>query len=159
MDATLHPEAERVSRWPIAAACGLAIASIAAVAAVRLSGMPITVPDAAVAQSRTLNFIDHDDGSVAVVDASDGSLVETIVGQNGFVRGTLRGLARERKRQSIGPQQPFTLVAHVDGRLTLLDPATGRRVDLESFGPTNEREFARMLQPMHPPAATARPGT
>ena len=158
MEATLHHDAESVPRWPIAAACGLVIASIVAVAFVRWSGMPISTPDAAVAQARSLHFVDREDGSVAVVDASDGRLVETLVGQNGFVRGTLRGLVRERKRENIGAEQPFTLVAHVDGRLTLLDPATGRRVDLESFGPTNEREFVRMLQPMQPLAA-ARPGT
>ena len=158
MEATVHPATEHLSRWPIVAACGFVVASVVVVAAVRLSGMPIKTPDAAVAQSRMLHFVDHQDGSVAVVDASDGRLVETIVGQNGFVRGTLRGLTRERKRESIGQEQPFTLVAHVDGRLTLLDPATGRRIDLESFGPTNEREFARMLRPMQPVAAV-RPGT
>ena len=29
--------------------------------------------------------------------------------------------------------------------LTLDDPATGERVDLDSFGPTNVAEFARFL--------------
>jgi len=66
-------------------------------------------------------------------------------GTNGFLRGTLRGLARERKRQGIGPEAPFRLTAHDDGRLTLADPATGRRVDLESFGPTNAAVFSQLL--------------
>jgi putative photosynthetic complex assembly protein len=133
--------------WPIAAACGLVIASVVAVAAFRLSGAPVSTPDAAAIATRDLRFIDRADGSIAVVDVRDGRLVENIVGENGFIRGTLRGLARERRRQGIGPEQPFQLVAHVDGRLTLLDPATGRRVDLESFGPTNSGAFARMLMP------------
>jgi hypothetical protein len=30
-------------------------------------------------------------------------------------------------------------------RLTLADPATGERVDLESFGPTNAAAFAQLL--------------
>ena len=42
--------------------------------------------------------------------------------------------------------QPFLLASHSDGRLTLIDPATKRRVDLESFGPTNEAVFTRLLQ-------------
>jgi putative photosynthetic complex assembly protein len=144
-------------QWPIVAACGLVLASIAAVAFVRASGMPISVADAPTIESRSLRFVDRADGSVAVIDTADGRLVENIVGQNGFVRGTLRGLARERKRQGIGPEQPFNLVAHADGRLTLVDPATGRRVDLESFGPTNEGEFARMLEPVRQTAAATRP--
>ncbi len=132
-------------QWPIAAACGLVIASICAVGAVRLSGMPISTPDAPTSVERDLRFVDRTDGSVDVLDARDGHVVDSVVGESGFVRGTLRGLARERKRQGIGPDQPFRLVAHVDGRLTLFDPATGRRVDLESFGPTNAAAFAHML--------------
>lgn len=132
-------------RWPIPAACALALASIAAVAAVRLSGMPIGVADAAPVSERALRFIDRPDGSIAVIDAGDDRVVDSVTGESGFVRGTLRGLARERKRQGIGAEQPFRLVARADGRLTLLDPATGRRVDLESFGPTNAAAFAHML--------------
>jgi len=36
-------------------------------------------------------------------------------------------------------------VARTDGRITLMDPATGQRIDLESFGPTNTAEFARFF--------------
>ena len=51
----------------------------------------------------------------------------------------------ERKRQGIDDVIPFTLIGRADGRLTLLDTATGRRVDLASFGPTNAAVFARIL--------------
>jgi putative photosynthetic complex assembly protein len=145
------------ARWPIPAACGLVIASIAVVSAVRLSGATISVPDAPVVATRDLRFIDRVDGSIAIIDASDGRVVDEVVGQSGFVRGTLRGLARERKRQSIGPEQPFTLVAHADGRLTLMDKATGRRVDLESFGPTNAGQFAHILTAAEHAAASTQP--
>jgi hypothetical protein len=47
--------------------------------------------------------------------------------------------------REIGPQPPFELAARADGRLTLTDPATGARIDLESFGPTNAGVFARLL--------------
>ena len=137
--ASQHPQ------WPIPAACGLVLASILAVAAVRLSGMPISQPDAAAVSERALRFVDRPDGSIAVIDADSDRVVDSVTGESGFVRGTLRGLARERKRQGIGAEQPFRLVARADGRLTLMDPATGRRVDLESFGPTNAAAFAHML--------------
>ncbi len=131
--------------WPIMAACGLALSTIVLVGAFRLSGARITEPDAAAVTTLQLRFLDRADGSIAVVDAGSDRVIEHIVGQNGFVRGTLRGLARERRRQGIGAEPPFQLIARADGRLTLLDPSTGRRVDLESFGPTNSAEFARLL--------------
>ena len=40
---------------------------------------------------------------------------------------------------------PSELIGRADGRLTLEDPTTGRRVDLESFGPTNAGVFAQLL--------------
>ena len=149
------PPAARRPNWPLAAAGALALASIAAVAAVRLSGMPIQVPDAPTVSESALRFIDQPDGSIAVVEDASGRLVDRVTGESGFVRGTLRGLARERKRLGLGAEQPFRLVAHADGRLTLLDPATGRRVDLQSFGPTNARPFAHMLSAATTPTLAA----
>jgi putative photosynthetic complex assembly protein len=60
------------------------------------------------------------------------------------LRSTLRALARERHRENIGPQAPFVLVGRTDGRLTLLDPSTGQRIDLEAFGPSNAAVFASL---------------
>ncbi len=142
-------------RWPLLAAGILVAVSIGGVAAVRLSGMPISQPDAPVLMSRTLVFNDRSDGGIDVVDAREHRVIETVEGQAGFVRGTLRGLARERRRAGIGPDAPFELVAHTDGRLTLLDPSTTRRVDLESFGPTNLAAFAHLFT-IPPQASTAR---
>jgi len=149
------PSLPRFRNWPLAAAGALALSSIAAVAAVRLSGVPIHVPDAPAMRESTLRFVDQSDGSIAVLDGASGRLVDRVTGESGFVRGTLRGLARERKRSRIGPEQPFRLVAHADGRLTLLDPATDRRVDLESFGPTNASAFAHMLSAATTPTLAA----
>jgi putative photosynthetic complex assembly protein len=85
------------------------------------------------------------------IDARDGRIVAEIHGEQGFVRGSLRALTRERRARELGPEIPFELIAHADGRLTLLDPATGQRVNLESFGPTNAGNFARLLaQPSAP---------
>ena len=72
---------------------------------------------------------------VAVIDGLSGARIETVTGEQGVLRGALRGLARERKRRDLGSAQPFVLISHADGRLTLVDPATGQRIDLESFGP------------------------
>lgn len=121
------------------------LASVIAVAAVRMSGTTIRVPDEAAVAVRELRFEDRPDGSVVVIDAPTRAVIHTITGENGFFRGALRGLARERKRNGLGSEQPFQLIGRADGRLTLVDPATGQRIDLESFGPTNAAVFARFM--------------
>jgi putative photosynthetic complex assembly protein len=124
---------------------GLALAALLGASWVRLSGVPIRAPDAPAVAERALRFEDQADGGVAVIDPRTGQTVDTVTGQAGFVRGTLRGLARERKRNGLGSEQPFLLIGRADGRLTLQDPATGRVIDLESFGPVNAAVFSRLL--------------
>jgi putative photosynthetic complex assembly protein len=89
------------------------------------------------------------DKSVQVLDA-DRAEVYRVVGEAGFVRGILRGMARERRRLGKGPEQPFELSLDA-GLLTLRDLATGGQVELTAFGPTNAGAFARML--LEPPPA------
>ncbi len=132
-------------RGPLLAAGALVVAVVVAVAAVRLSGAEIRAPDAPAVVTLQLRFEDRPDGGIAVIRATDNVLVDTITGQSGFVRGTLRGMARERRRQDFDNGPPFELIGRADGRLTLRDPSTGRIVDLESFGPVNASEFARLL--------------
>lgn len=139
-------------RTPLVLIGATLMAVLVAVAAVRLSGVDIREPDAAAVQTRALRFEDRPDGSIAVIDARSGLVVHRVTGEAGFVRGTLRGLARERKRLGGGPDQAFELVARADGRFTLVDPVTGRRVDLDSFGPVNAAGFAALLYVGLPPA-------
>lgn len=134
-----------IPRGALLAMVSVALFALFAAAAVRLSGVEVREPDAPAAATRMLRFDDRPDGSIAVSDANTGAAVESFVGEQGFVRGVLRGLARERRARGLGPEQPFELIGRADGRLTLHDPATGRLVDLESFGPTNAAVFARLL--------------
>jgi len=142
-----HPLTAGFPRGPLLALGALVISSVLAVSVVRLTGVgAVHVADAAAVSVREFRFEDRADGSIAVLDASGRQLVDTVApGTNGFLRGTLRGLARERKRQGVGPEVPFRMVGHADGKLTLEDPGTGRRVDLGSFGPTNAAVFAQIM--------------
>ena len=106
-------------------------------------------PDASPAQVLQLRFEDRPDGSIAIIDYKTGKQIDAVQGEAGFVRGTLRGLAQERKRRGLDSGPPFELIYRADGRLTLSDIATGRMVDLESFGPTNAGSFYRLLDPVH----------
>jgi len=142
-----------VPRGALLAVGALLLATMIAVAAVRISGMPIRMPDADPAVTRLLRFEDRPDGGVAVIDARAGREVVVLTGEQGFLRGALRSLSHERMRRGLGPEQPFELIGRTDGRLTLIDPATSQRIDLESFGPTNAGVFARLLETGAPAAS------
>ena len=86
------------------------------------------------------------DGGIDIHDAADGATISTVPpGVGGFVRATMRGLARERRREDIGEEIPFTLTRWTDGTVSLEDKTTGRRVNLDAFGPTNAEAFARLF--------------
>lgn len=104
------------------------------------------VPAYAPIVERSLRFEDRADGSILVRDAqSNTEIAKVLPGTNGFLRSTMRGLARERKRREIGSEPPFLLAIRTDGRLSLGDPATGRYLDLDAFGPTNADVFRHFL--------------
>jgi hypothetical protein len=105
----------------------------------------IREPDASPVKVLQLRFEDRPDGSIAVIDYKTGKQIDAVQGEAGFVRGTLRGLAQERRRRGLDSGPPFELIYRADGRLTLSDTATGRLVDLESFGPTNAGTFFRLF--------------
>ena len=80
-----------------------------------------------------------------MIDAGSGQVLESVQGEQGFLRGILRGLARERRQHSVGSAPPYVLSLRDDGRLLISDPSTGQRIDLASFGPDNAAVFARWL--------------
>jgi putative photosynthetic complex assembly protein len=144
MNAT-NPHPDALPRGLLIAIGVMVVVTLLGVTAVRLSGVSIHTPDAQAVASRSLRFEDGPDGSVAILDGRSGREVERVQGEAGFLRGALRALSRERRMRNLGSEAPFDLIARADGRLTLADPATGERIDLESFGHTNAATFARLL--------------
>ncbi len=113
----------------------------------RAMGHSDSAPAAAPLSVRELVFHDSPDGSILVYDVKDAAAPIDVVAPatNGFLRATMRGLARQRLRQDADHDVPFRLTRWADGRLTLEDPATGRRVEMEAFGIDNEKVFAALL--------------
>jgi putative photosynthetic complex assembly protein len=104
---------------------------------------------------RMLRFEDRKDGAIVVVDHDSGETVRVIEPQGGtFIRGIMRSMFRIRKLESLPHESPFRLAREQDGRLTITDPLTARRVDLEAFGSDNAPTFAILLksQPSRTPA-------
>ena len=155
-----HSHDMALPRVPLLGMAFMVLATVLVVAVVRLSGMDISSASAMPVQAeRLLHFDDRADGAIVVRNARPAAGEAEVLrvvepGSQGFLRGTLRALVRERRLAGQGALLPFHLAAHADGRLTLTDTATQRRVDLESFGPTNAALFAQLLPA--PPAAAGR---
>jgi putative photosynthetic complex assembly protein len=143
---------EIIPRRALWVGAAVLVLTLAAAGAVRWSGANAPHAYERTIAERALQFRDRSDGGIDVVDAASGTTLESVHGEQGFLRGTLRGLARERKRRGLDGQAPLQLIARADGRLTLADASTGEHIDLESFGPTNAAVFARWLP------NTVRPG-
>lgn len=131
--------------WPIYALGVLLLVTLAVVAWERYQHINAPAPvEAAVSWERLLRFQDGSQGEIVVIDARTDQQVALYQGEQGFLRGSLRALMRERVLRGLGPSAPLQLMGHPDGRLTLRDPATGERIALESFGPTNAAVYARL---------------
>lgn len=124
----------------------IAITVVAALAG-RLGDIgTVRLPPSPLVETRDLVFVDRPQGGIAIVDADDGTTI-TVLQPNadGFIRGVMRGVARERRSLGIGSEPPVRLAHREDGRLELIDPQTGREIGLDAFGPTNTQAFARLF--------------
>jgi len=130
----------------IAAALLLAFAIVAAGFGRTTRIGTVHLDESAAWESVRVRFEDRPDGAVVVLDEATGEQRARIAaGEGGFLRGVLRGLARERAQSGIGSTPPFELTRWQDGRLSLQDLATGRRIEIDAFGPDNVASFRRLL--------------
>ncbi len=122
---------------------------------VRLGILPISASPVAIraeaklqpTMTRDLAFADRADGAVVITDTRTGELAKLIArdSQSGFIRGTMRGMMRERRMHKFAENVAFRLAAWPDGSLSLTDTGTGRTIELGAFGATNRAAFAELL--------------
>lgn len=153
-------------RKPLIAFGSLILFSLLLVITARITGYNASqMPPSPSVQSREIRFIDQPDGSTLVVDSAAGATIATLPsGGEGFIRGVLRATNRTRGLSKIPPEAPYRLDQLADGRLTLTDLATGKVIELVSFGHTNVAAFAAFLpgasapdkKPAGPAPATGR---
>ena len=130
----------------VGAATLIAFAILTAWAGRNMDIGAVHMPDVRAYSVLQLRFEDQDGGRVAVRDAADGvTLVTLEPGADAFIRATMRGLASERRREGFGEATPFVLTRWIDGTLSVEDPTTARRINLDAFDPTNAGAFARQF--------------
>lgn len=136
-----------VPRSALIAAGIIIAASVVAAGIGRFTGFgTLRMPESVAVEYRDLRFADLDDGAVQVRDAENDRVVTNLpAGSDGFVRGVLRSLVRDRKGRGINDDIPFRLSRQSNGHLVLEDRATAQRITLNAFGPTNVDAFARLL--------------
>lgn len=152
---TVHSHGDMLPRGTLVTAGALVLFALAATTIVRIAHVapaasPVLMREQAhiaPVKSRDLRFIDRADGAVLIEDADKGGIASIIEpGQKtGFIRGVMRGLARERRSRGIGDGPSFKLTLWQDGELSLVDNATGRTIELTAFGSSNRASFAALL--------------
>jgi putative photosynthetic complex assembly protein len=150
-----HSHADMLPRGTLILAGALVLFAFTATAAVRIANIPAAASPVAMrtankmvpVESRNLRFIDRADGAVVIEDTDKGDTASVIEPgqQTGFIRGVMRGLARERRMRNIGDRPPFNLSLWRDGELSLTDSATGRSIELTAFGSSNRATFLALL--------------
>lgn len=152
-----HDHENTVPGPALACAIALVVVCFGLAAAASLGFVDrLAVPDVtraaaniAPAAERSLRFADQADGTVLISDADDGTriaVIDTDTQSGGFVRGVMRGMARERRMHAIGAEPAFNLTLWEDGSLSLVDTATSRSIELGAFGPDNRTVFLNMLE-------------
>jgi putative photosynthetic complex assembly protein len=114
------------------------------------------IGSSAVVQSQDLVFEKLPDGTMAVLRDGDRSLIATLPSaEEGFVAMTIKGLVRERRKFNVAETMPYRLNGLQNGRLSLVDPVIGTRIELVAFGRTNIGSFAQLLQAATQPTKVA----
>jgi putative photosynthetic complex assembly protein len=142
-----HAQEPPLPRLLLRAVIGLILFSIVAVVIGRFTetGLVMTAPSTPVEQ-RELTFEVLESGELMVKDHQSAQMVALLpVGKDGFIRGVLRGLERGRALSRAQGPEVYTLTRYADGRLSIADPLTDERFDLNSFGRDNLAAFAQLL--------------
>lgn len=144
-----------VPRGALIGAAAVLLFTMAMAGATRVGWIPHSAdPDASraaqnvqPAKSRELRFADRADGAVVVTDANTGETVKVVeFGQGGFLRATMRRMAKARIAAGKGAEPPFELTLWENGALSLSDPQTGREAEIHGFGADHSKIFADMLE-------------
>ena len=145
---TRSDQVETIPRIILRAVGLLVVGTTAAVAYARWTGMPPAARPPVQAEAASAELIIVGDGmsAVTVIEAGTGRVVAVLSGESaGFIAGVQRALSRTRMLQDVPEDAPVRVVRWADGRMSLIDPATGWRVEVHGFGRDNEEAFARLL--------------
>lgn len=97
--------------------------------------------------SRDVTFVKREDFSLDVYDVNTGALIENVVAKRDpFLQSVIDKYGRDRKKQGVGPEEPYRLMLMADGRVSFVDLRTDNKIhDVRNFGTGNSKPFFRIL--------------
>ena len=118
----------------------LALTSFAALTGREKVGKPI---DAAIVGQRSVILQGNSAQAVTVLDENGQLLMDLPHG--GFITVIQNGLTRARTVARVDQSLPVRIVEYANGRLTVIDDATGWSAELGAFGSDNRAAFAQLM--------------
>jgi putative photosynthetic complex assembly protein len=114
----------------------------------RIMDLPLVgiSPKAAIAQERTLKFVERNRFDVIVLDKYDNLLAESTDGSNGFLGVVYNAVKRERIKRRVVAENVFRLVEYENGRISVIDDKTGLEIQVNSFGAKNLEVFGLLFE-------------
>ncbi len=127
----------------------LAILSVALVAYARLTDRPLVgvAPELDVAAETQVLLTANPEqrGGFFIQDLNGNTLVSSADPKAGFVGVIGQALSRRRDLRDVDPASPLRLVRRVDGRVDIIDDASGLSIELMSYGADNIAVFNRLI--------------
>ena len=125
----------------------LVLTVLLSVFAFRIMDFPLvgTSPKAAVAQEMTLKFVERNRFDVVVLDKYGKLLAESTDGSNGFLGVVYNAVKRERIKRRVVADNLLRLVQYKNGRISVIDDATGSEIQVNSFGGKNLEVFGLLF--------------
>jgi putative photosynthetic complex assembly protein len=142
-------ERERLQRRALWLMFAMAMFSLISVSIYRLSGAePMARPPTPPVAAERLILLERPErnGVVYVRDAATGAvLLNSGDGRNGFVDTIGRVIDRQRMLDGTPPDAPLRVVRFDSGRISLIDDASGWRIEITGHGGDNVAAFDRLL--------------
>lgn len=135
-------------RWFVIGTAVLMLTAIFGAGLARFLGVGLSrVADSPVTGTVEIWIDEQRDGTALVRHAATGKTLEILPADGGgFVRGLVRGMFRQRLLGQQARTLPFQLSQREGPKYFLFDPATGTRMELDGFGPTNTQSIARLYE-------------
>ncbi len=146
-DAVRKDKIEGIHKLPLYGALGVAVLTLFVVAGSQLSGVgKVTRSIGTPVQERALLFRDGAKGQVVVRDAKSKQILATYGrGEGAFIRQSMRAMSHNRIQQKLEKGQPYKLVKTESGKLSIVDPVTGKFIKLNAFGKVAMTGFLGLL--------------
>ena len=139
------PERDMIPKPLLLAILALVVASLAIVGAAAISGRAhVGVPKVATIQAERSLILQGGGAQAVTVLATDGSVMMDLP-HGGFITVIQNGLERARTTAGIDQSLPVRIVKYDNGRLAVVDDASGWSAELGAFGSDNRAAFERLM--------------